>query len=346
LHFLTAVNIIQFMPCQPITYVTAQGVLHVDSNRPQLQAAAEGKIQLRALTHGHYAGHLLPPMALPGLSSVGYLDARGEQDWGLEPHRNEGIEISLLETGHMGFTVDGRDYHLASGDVTITRPWQLHCLGNPQLGVGRFHWLILDVGVRRPRQRWTWPAWIMLGDAEKRELATTLQRTEQRIWKSTPDLYHAFHEVAACVERYPTERPMTRLKLHVNHLLLSLLEVIRDQRDAHAVAHPGEQQVVETFLRELHDNPDLATHPWTVARMAAHCCMGKTKFAEVCHKLANSSPWDYLIECRLRWAARQLRAARHLSITQVALASGFSTSQYFATCFRKRFHCTPRDYRT
>lgn len=334
------------MPRQPLTYVTPQGVLHVDSSRPQRQAMAEGKIRLWALTHGHYPGHPLPPMALPGLSSVGHLDARGEQDWGLEPHRNEGIEISLLETGHMGFVVDGREYRLAGGDITVTSPWQLHRLGNPHLGVGRFHWLILDVGVRRPHQGWTWPAWIMLSSAERRELAGILQCTEQRIWKGTPNLYHAFREVAACVERYPTDRPLTRLKLHVNHLLLSLLEAIRDQHDANAVAQPGGELMVEAFLRQLHDSPDLASQPWTTRRMAEHCGMGTTKFAQLCHKLANSSPWDYLTDCRLQWAARQLRDAPDLSITQIAIANGFSTSQYFATCFRKRFHRTPRDYRT
>ena len=59
-----------------------------------------------------------------------------------------------------------------------------------------------------------------------------------------------------------------------------------------------------------------------------------------------SSPWDYLIDCRLQWAACQLRKSPSPSVTQIALASGFSTGQYFATCFRKRFHCTPREYRT
>lgn len=333
------------MPRQPPTYTTAQGVLHVDSTRPQRQAMAEGKIRLWALTHGHYPGHLLPPSVMPGLSTLGHLDARGEQDWGLEPHRNEGIEISLLETGHMGFTVDGREYRLTGGDVTITRPWELHCLGNPHLGVGRFYWLILDMGVRRPNQRWLWPSWIMLGESEKRELTATLRHTEQRVWKSTPDLYHAFREVAACVERYPTDRPLTRLKLHVNHLLLSLLEAIRSQRDEHAASHPDGQHVVEAFLQQLCEVPDLATQPWTMARMAVHCAMGTTKFAQLCHKLANSSPWDYLIRCRLQWAARQLRDSPYRSITQIAMASGFSSSQHFATCFRQRFHCTPRDYR-
>jgi len=307
---------------------------------------AEGKIRLHALTHGHYPGHPLPPLVLPGLSTVGHLDARGEQDWGLEPHCNEGMEISLLETGQMGFTVDDHEYRLTGGDVTITRPWQLHCLGNPHLGPGRFHWLILDVGVRRPHQKWTWPEWIMLSDAEKRELTAILRHLGQWVWKSTPDLRHAFQEVAACVECYPSQRPVTRLKLHINHLLLSLLEAIRQQRDAHTAAQPGGAQVVEGFLQSLHDHADLATQAWTTAAMAERCAMGTTKFSELCRQLTNSSPWDYLIQCRLQWAARQLRDAPRQSITQIAVAAGFSSGQHFATCFRQRFHCTPRHYRT
>ena len=75
----------------------------IDSCAPQKRAVASGKIQLHALTHGHYPGRLLPPRVLPGLSSLGFWDASGEQDWGLEPHRNEGIEIVFLETGQHFF---------------------------------------------------------------------------------------------------------------------------------------------------------------------------------------------------------------------------------------------------
>ncbi len=334
------------MPRQPLTYSTQHGLLQVDSNRPQRQAMAEGKICLQALTHGHYPGRLLPPLVLPGLSSIGHLDARCEQDWGLEPHRNEGIEISLLETGRMGFTVDAHEYRLTAGDVTITRPWQLHCLGSPHLGAGRFHWLILDVGVRRPRQSWTWPAWIMLSTAEKRELTAILRHTEHQVWKSTPDLLHAFREVANSVDRYAPDRPLTRLTLHVNHLLLSLLEAIRGQNDARDSLQRNEQRTVEAFLQDLHDELEWTTRPWTMAKMAAHCGIGTTKFSQLCRSLTNRSPWEYLIDCRLQWAARQLREFPNRSITHVAMSSGFSTSQYFATCFRKRFHSSPRDYRS
>lgn len=329
----------------PPVCATRRGLLRVDSTRPQRQAVAEGKIVWWALTHGYYPGHLLPPMVLPGLSNVGHLDARGEQDWGLEPHRNEGIEICLLETGHMGFTVDGCEHRITGGDITITRPWELHCLGNPNLGTGKLHWLILDVGVRRPNQKWAWPPWVMLSLAEKRELTASVRRLHRHVWKSTPDLRHAFHEVAVCIQRYAAARAITRLKLHVNHLLLGLLEAMRQQRATAADAPSDSQSKVEIFLQELHEEPLCAAQPWTMGRMAACCSMGTTKFSQLCRKATNQSPWDYLIGCRLDWAARQLREFPNRSVLQIALDNGFSTSQYFANRFRRRFHCTPRDYR-
>ncbi|MEI9960533.1 MAG: hypothetical protein WDM76_05170 [Limisphaerales bacterium] len=43
-------------------------------------------------------------------------------------------------------TADQKKHHLAPGHFTITRPWQLHKLGAPNIGPGRLHWLIVDVG--------------------------------------------------------------------------------------------------------------------------------------------------------------------------------------------------------
>jgi AraC family L-rhamnose operon regulatory protein RhaS len=50
---------------------------------------------------------------------------------------------------------------------------------------------------------------------------------------------------------------------------------------------------------------------------------------------------EYLNQCRLDHAARQLREKPELSVTDVAFANGFNSSQYFATCFRRRFKLSP-----
>ena len=80
------------------------------------------------------------------------------------------LYLLFLATGAMSFTVDLRRYDLFAGSLTITRPWQLHKLGHPNIGPGRLYWLILDVGVRRPNQEWRWPNWVMLQREDLLEL--------------------------------------------------------------------------------------------------------------------------------------------------------------------------------
>ena len=53
---------------------------------------------------------------------------------------------------------------------------------------------------------------------------------------------------------------------------------------------------------------------------------------------------EYLTFIRLRNAAHELTATGD-SITDIALRSGFSNSNYFKDAFKKQYGCTPRDYR-
>ena len=80
--------------------------LAVDSCAPQFAAMRDGKIRLHALTKGHYPGIQLTPKQLQGITSIGYFSGVGTQDWGMDPHRNEGLEITFLETGSMSFSVE------------------------------------------------------------------------------------------------------------------------------------------------------------------------------------------------------------------------------------------------
>ena len=341
LHFSPPLNIEQITvkrsPRSSSHYV-------IDSCTPQKEAAASGKIQLHALTHGRYPGRLLPPRVLPGLSSLGFWDACGEQDWGLDPHRNEGIEIVFLETGHMTFFVDGKRHLLGPGTVTVTRPWQLHCLGDPEIGPGRLHWLILDVGVRRPNQPWHWPPWIVLTPDDLNELTRKLRHNEHPVWHSIPDIEHAFRELGSCVMAMEDHIEISRIIIHINHLLLSLLVVLRQQshrEDAHLATR---RRSVELFLQRLRDDAAHAAKPWTLPSMASECAMGTTAFAQYCRQIANQAPAQYLTCCRLDHAAQRLHAEPDTPIKVVAAECGYRSSQYFATMFRRRFASTPQDF--
>jgi len=283
---------------------------------------------------------------LPGLASVGFWDARGVQDWGLDFHRNEGLEIVFLETGGTSFAVDGRSYALQAGNLTITRPWQLHKLGDPHIGRGKLHWLILDVGVRRPNQEWKWPAWLVLTPEDLAEMTRKLRHGEQAVWMANPRIRGVFRDLADCVLAWNDLRSISRLTVGVNRLLLELLDILAEQQLDESPDLVTRRRTVELFLRDLADNPASSAEPWTLEVMAKQCGMGITAMAKYCRELVNTGPIAYLNQCRLEHAARWLLESPGASVTEIAMRAGFNSSQYFATLFRKRHHMTPVQYRS
>ncbi len=316
-----------------------------DTCRPVVQAEQSGQIRLEALVRGHYPGRRLSPGVLSGVKSVGYWDAHHQQDWGLDWHRNEGVELTFLESGAVGFGVDDHNFQLHSGDLTCTRPWQLHRVGEPNVGAGRLHFLILDVGVRRPHQSWRWPAWIILAPADLRQLTAVLRHNEQPVWHATPELSRCFRRIGAAVASDRGGSSISNLAVQLNQLLLCVLDMFRGQDVPLDRSLSSTRRTVELFWADVGQNPEHLALQWTVRSMARRCGMGVTNFTHNTRQLTNMTPMQYLNHCRLTAAADLLRSQPERSIIDVALACGFNSSQYFATLFRSQFEQTPRAYR-
>jgi len=325
-------------------YQTRRKPYEIDTCEPQVRAVQEGKIKLHALTKGHYPGAKFSSDILPGLNSIGFWDGAGPQDWGLNEHRNEGVEIVFLETGRMAFTVDKRQFDLGPGSLTITRPWQLHKLGNPNIGPGRLHWLILDVGVRRPNQEWRWPDWLVLTRPDLTELTRKLRHNETPVWKSTGDIAQNFQKIAQCILDWNQPHSVSRMITKINLLFVSILDALTAQQLDENPDLTSRRRTVELFLKDLAENPVSSRELWTLGQMAQQCGMGVTAFSKYSRELVNVGPMEYLNQCRLDHAARQLREKPELSVTDIAFANGFNSSQYFATCFRRRFKLTPSQF--
>lgn len=287
---------------------------------------------------------MIPADVLPGLNSIGFWDANTSQDWGLNAHRNEGIEIVYLETGECDFTVDQKQFNLHAGNVTITRPWQLHKLGAPNIGPGRLHWLILDVGVRRPHQEWKWPKWVILTKQDLAELTRKLRHNENPVWTSTPNIAQSFRELARTIASWDRSHSVSRMAVSLNQLLIGILDALAEQQTHENEQLISRKRAVEIFLRELKGGSIELDAQWTLDSMASHCSMGVTAFSKYCRELVNSGPMEYLNQCRLERAAQQLRSRPDLSVTEIAFANGFNSSQYFATRFRRRYKVSPSHF--
>ena len=327
---------------QKITPFEADGIIyHADTCLPLIDAVKRKKVKFKALARYTYPGDRLTDDTL-GLNSIGYWDAIEQQDWGLDWHRNEGIEIHFLESGSMPYSQEKKQLELQPNDLTITRPWEAHKVGNPHIGAGKFYWVILDLGVRRPHQNWVWPDWIILAPEDLMRLTTILRYNEDVRLRSDRRVKDCFQRIGQAVDTDKKGSNSSRIRLLVKYLLILLLDLLDSEIVELKEELTDSSRSVKLFLNELEKN---LTEAWTIEKMADSAGVGLTRFTYHCKQLTNLTPMRYLMMRRLKMSKEMLLEDRELSVAEVAFSCGFSTSQYFSTVFKKQEKCTPIEYR-
>jgi AraC family L-rhamnose operon regulatory protein RhaS len=326
-------------------YRNHREIYQADTCAPLVDAVERGKVRLEALSRGHYPGRPLVKGSLSGVKTIGFWDAREAQDWGLPWHRNEGIEITLLESGKLAFEVEEQKFELTPDHLTVTRPWQRHRVGDPQISSGRLHWVILDVGVRRPNQSWKWPPWLILSQPDLCEITNILRHNEQPVWKASPEFRRCSRAIGHAIEMDLNGSSGSRLAILINELFVLLLDTFRNQKASLDPSLSSSQRTVELFLADLSAHVEHVSVNWSVADMANSCGLGITQFTHHVRVLTNMTPMQYLNRARLEMAARLMREHPNSSITETSLTCGFSSPQYFATLFSRKFGVTPREFK-
>jgi AraC-like DNA-binding protein len=326
----------------PIRFQDKDTVYYADSCEPLKAAAARDEVHVRGLARGNYPGTPLRDGMLPQLRSVGLWDAPRHQSWGLDLHCNEGIEFTYIGRGSTAFKVDGKDWLLRKGDLTITRPWQFHQVGAPNVGASRLVWLIVDVDVRRPNQPWRWPDWLVCTPSDLKRLTDLLSHNEQPVWRANADVGRSFGKLDSLLEEDEPEARQTQLTLYINELIVSMLEMLDSESIELDVSLSTTRRMVEMFLEDI---PKHIAIDWTLGGMAAECGLSRSQFSMYCRQITNMTPVEYLSACRIEAAATRLAERPDLSITEIAYSSGFGSSQYFAATFRRFKGCTPSEFR-
>lgn len=322
-------------------YIADDVVYHADTCLPLVDAVSRKKLKFKALARYTYPGERLSADT-KGISSIGYWDANEPQDWGLDMHRNEGIEIHYLESGSMPYAQGNQNVLLRPNHLTITRPWEEHQVGNPTIGIGKFYWVIIDLGVRRPHQNWEWPEWIMITQNDLNRLTKLIRHDDKWLWKGNKKLTTCFQRLGKVVETGNATDNASKIRLIINELLMLLLELLDANEVVLNEALADSSRSVKLFLSELEDK---LSEAWTIESMAASAGVGLTRFTHHCKKLTNLTPMRYLTIRRLEMAKRVLKDSPELTIAQVAYSCGFATGQYFSTVFKRHEKCTPAEYK-
>ena len=244
-------------------------------------------------------------------------------------HCHPYFELGYIEHGSCRYFIDDTMYDLHDGDFLLIPPQVLHFT------------------------RYLFGSCLRCGVYFRREdlnceLVSFFENGEDflsqmRIWQAPPDYRREIGRLTACMaeeERSPDERSGLMLRLRLQELLLLCSRVCQLLKDSPADIHTTDRQVLSAarFINE-HFRQQISA-----AEIAAASGFSPNYLSRKFREAAGIGVHDYLVFIRLRSAAFELLSTDD-SVTDIALRSGFSDSNYFKDAFKKKYGVTPREYR-
>lgn len=140
----------------------------------------------------------------------------------------------------------------------------------------------------------------------------------------------------------PRELSTGAVELGVQLLLISALQTYAERPAQSSRTHPAATAAVRLALQHIEAHLD---SPLRVADLARRAKLSESALIRSFRRSVGRSPYAYLQHRRMEHAKVLLRTTR-LPIAQVAELVGYTSSQHFATVFRRASGKPPRDYRS
>lgn len=259
----------------------------------------------------------------------------------MHPHCNPGMELVLTEEGDLNWAVEGRAERVPPGTIFFTLPWQVHGSCDIHEPSCRIYWLLFSlpgVGMNHPAPL-VFPDVLAFTPTQTKKLNTIFRSARRHAWVASPLIKSLFPEIIDRLEAGNEDDDRIAVQLWKT-LVLELAKIIESGQE-----HPKWQsptvRKVQKLIQDINANIE---ENWSLEEMAAQCKIGRTHLNNLFNELTGYAPRQYLTLIRFERALKQLRETQK-SITEIAFASGFNSSQYFTESFKDRTGLTPSEYR-
>ena len=246
----------------------------------------------------------------------------------LPEHRHFNVaELAFVETGLQPYEIGGKRLLLVGGEGAVIPPDTPHSSNGTPSYPGRRFWLQL----RLPQA--ADPAWLGLSPNEAAPLVALLRSPSPICAKWPSDFPRRFDTLFGLFDRPAT--PVRAAMLRT--ALLSLLFDLLDATTVH-VERGHQIRIAKTIAWiEAH-----LSEPLSVEQLAVKAGLSTSNFKQAFKTVAGITPHAYLLRKRIEQAQAML-ARGNCTITDVSLACGFTSSQYFATVFKRIVGLPPSD---
>jgi AraC-like DNA-binding protein len=224
---------------------------------------------------------------------------------------------------------------LYPGDAVLILPGQSFGSKKGFLEIGAISWI--HITIQRLESGEMVPGkWSSLSDSESLAISKILLLSHSLVLSKLNEAGRILHYIQS--ELFNQEIGYcTRANQLIDELFITITRQLTKQSNP-ARDFPKTFMQLEQMLRQN------LSHQWTVEEMAAVVGMGTTLFNEKVKSYSGFSPINYLINIRISEAIRLLKK-KDISLTDIALDTGFYSSQHFSTTFKKLTGYTPSEFR-
>jgi AraC-like DNA-binding protein len=246
-----------------------------------------------------------------------------------------GIKFISILDGKFQWVIHNAEYTLYPGDIVVILPGQEFGSRGAVLEIGSFSWLHIEAGMQ--------DADAVMLDKWSSLSAGEVTAISKIFLLNSPLVVSKFNDAAKilkCIQQELTSRELghaARINNHIDELFILIARQLSRQNNPGRDFSKTFLQLEEILRRDL-------SHQWTVDEMAALVGLGTTLFNEKVKSYSGFTPLNYLINIRISEAIKLLKK-KDISITDIALDTGFYSSQHFSTTFKKLTGFTPGEFR-
>lgn len=248
---------------------------------------------------------------------------------------SEYIRLYYILEGKFEWCINSEIQILYPGDLVIVLPGDK--FGNEKgiLEIGSIAWIHIKVRHNR-NSPLSFGEWSNLSKSECQTIGKILTMNKSPVVSKVQlvgNILRGIHE-----ELHNQEIGyITRTNNLIDELFITVTRHLAKQNSR-------ERNFPKVFMQLEQTLREGLSHQWTVEEMAAIAGMGTTLFNEKVKSFTGFTPLNYLINIRISEAIKMLKR-KEISITDIALDTGFYSSQHFSTTFKKLTGFTPSEFR-